>query len=67
MASDAVIGQDGLDLVGIGVWIWGWRGFGGFWISSWILGVGFLAEDQDQDQDQERREQAEGDRLRNPR
>ncbi len=65
MASDTVFGQDRLDLVGIGVWIWGWRGFGGFWISSWILGVGFLAEDQDQDQ--ERREQAEGDRVRNPR
>jgi len=63
MASDAVLGQDGLDLVGIGVWIWGWRGLGGFWISSWILGVGFVAEDQGQ----ECQEQAEGDRLRNPR
>ncbi len=63
MASDAVLGQDGLDLVGIGVWIWGWRGLGGFRISSWILGVGFVAEDHGQ----ECQEQAEGDRLRNPR
>ena len=63
MASDAVFSQDGLDPVGIGVWILGWQGLGGPRIFGWILGVGFVAEDQGQ----ECQEQAEGDRLRNPR
>ena len=63
MASDAVFGQDGLDPIGIGVWIWGWQSLGGYRISRWILGVGFVGEDQGQ----EGQEQAEGYRLRNPR
>ena len=42
MASDAVFGQDGLDPIGIGVWIWGWQSLGGYRISRWILGVGFV-------------------------
>jgi len=68
MASDAVFFQDGLDPIGIGVWVWGWRDLVGDWISRWILGIGFFAEDQCQeDRCQEGQEQAEGYRLRNPR
>ena len=63
MASDAVFSQDGLDPIGIGVWVLGWQGLGGPWIFRWILGVGFVAEDQGQ----EGQEQAEGYRLGNPR